>query len=141
MKYKKKGFTLVEMLVVIAIIAILAAIAFGAFSSVQKNSRDTKRKSNLSTLQSALEQYHADQNYYPASLDLSTVTAIVGIGATYLGTIPKDPQGGGSYAYQCTNNAGACSRYSLCAKMENSANATTLTSCDSNSYNYEVKVP
>lgn len=64
-KQNLRGFTLVELLVTITILAILATISISIFFNLQKNSRDTKRKSDLATIQSALEQYHADQGFYP----------------------------------------------------------------------------
>lgn len=138
-----KGFTLVELLVTISIIAILAAIAISTYATLQKNGRDTKRKSDLAVIQSALEQYHADQNNYP-------VTGNVGIGLalkspdgtkTYLAKIPADPTANPNYIYMalltsCTN----CISYSLCAKMENTNNASSLTNCASPA-NYEVRAP
>ncbi|MBI3486384.1 type II secretion system protein [Candidatus Daviesbacteria bacterium] len=50
-----KGFTLVELLVVIAIIAILATVGLVIFSGQQKNARDSKRKSDIDAIATALE--------------------------------------------------------------------------------------
>lgn len=52
---KKSGFTLIELLVVIAIIAILATIGFASFVAVQKNARDTKRRTEIDSIAKALE--------------------------------------------------------------------------------------
>lgn len=54
---KKNGFTLIELLVVMAIIGILAALSLTSFSTAQKNSRDTRRKSDLAQYRNALEAY------------------------------------------------------------------------------------
>lgn len=62
---KKSGFTLIELLIAITIIAVLAAIGFVAYTGVLKSGRDSKRQSDLRSIQSALEQYHSDQGYYP----------------------------------------------------------------------------
>ncbi len=57
-KFKnKKGFTLIEMLVVVSLIGILAALALVSFGASQKQARDTNRKSDLKQYQTALEMY------------------------------------------------------------------------------------
>ena len=53
----KKGFTLIEMLVVISLIGILAALALVSFTSSQKQARDVMRKSDLKQYQTVLESY------------------------------------------------------------------------------------
>lgn len=60
-----KGFTLVELLVTISILAILTTIALIYYLGTQSRARDARRKSDLTTIQATLEQYHADQSYYP----------------------------------------------------------------------------
>ena len=64
-KKKNKGFTLIELLVVIAIIGILAAIGLSALTSARAKARDSKRKSDLREVSTALELYYADNGYYP----------------------------------------------------------------------------
>lgn len=64
----KKGFTLVEMLIVIAIIAILASVALVSVAGVRKSARDTKRVSDISKLQQQLEVYYSQNGAYPADL-------------------------------------------------------------------------
>lgn len=61
----RKGFTLVELLVTISIIGILSAIGLVLYSTVLKQSRDSKRQSDLKSIQLALEQYSNDQGFYP----------------------------------------------------------------------------
>ncbi len=64
MKKGAKGFTLVELLVVVAIIGILAAIAIPQFSSYRKKAYDSTAKSDLRNLVSAEEAYYADNQVY-----------------------------------------------------------------------------
>jgi prepilin-type N-terminal cleavage/methylation domain-containing protein len=63
----RNGFTLLELLVVLAIIAILIAIGVAAFSAAQLRARDAQRKSDLKTIASALENYYAVNKLYPKS--------------------------------------------------------------------------
>lgn len=62
---RRRGFTLVEMLVVIAIIVVLMAILFPVFSTVRRKARATKCMSNMHLLAMAVKQYKADHEKYP----------------------------------------------------------------------------
>ena len=62
-----KGFTLMELLIVIAILGILVAMGLTSFMSAQKKSRDTKRKNDLRQITIAMEAYFNDKGTYPAS--------------------------------------------------------------------------
>lgn len=64
----KKGFTLVELLTVIAIIAILAAIIFPVFGTAREQARRGACASNLKQIFQALEQYKLDEGAYPPAL-------------------------------------------------------------------------
>lgn len=65
--YPSKGFTLVELLIVIAIIGVLSAILMANFVGVRQRARDAQRKTDLRQIQSALELYRADIGSYPIS--------------------------------------------------------------------------
>lgn len=67
MKKIRKGFTIVELLVVLAIIGILATIAIINYSSAQKRARDTQRQADLEKIAQALEMYRAETKSYPPS--------------------------------------------------------------------------
>ena len=64
----RKGFTLVELLVVISIIGILSAIAIPKFSDATKSARGAKILADLRTLDSAIQIYNASAGTYPAAL-------------------------------------------------------------------------
>lgn len=134
-----KGFTLIELMVTITIIAILMSIAVTAYMSFQKNARDARRKSDLATIQSALEQYHADQLNYPISDDIVTGFSLMspdGI-RNYLNKIPGDPNGSPQYSYYpmtsggslCTNSSSICTKYCLYAQVEESSNSNVIEAC------------
>lgn len=61
------GFTLLEILVVMVIIGILSTIGLRSFSSSQVKARDSRRKSDLHNIRSALEVYYNDKGQYPAA--------------------------------------------------------------------------
>lgn len=139
---KEKGFTLVELLVVISIITALSAIAIVVFTNINKNARDAKRQSDLKTIQSGLEQYHADQGVYPATLPAVGNSLTDGGSRIYLNKIPGDPIGSQPYLYRalpagCTT---ACSSYCLYGKMENTSSLLSICA-DQSGYNYEVSAP
>lgn len=110
-----KGFTLVELLITISIIAVLAAVGLVVYTSVMKQGRDAKRQSDLRTIQSALEQYYADNfSYPPASLPAPpNPLKSPDNSKTYLNQMPSDPTSSRSYYY-----ARAGTSYELCAALE-----------------------
>jgi type IV pilus assembly protein PilA len=71
--HTKKGFTLIELMIVVAIIGILAAIAIPNFLRFQAKSKQAEAKTNLGALGTSAESYRAEKDTYRASLwtDLS----------------------------------------------------------------------
>lgn len=65
MKLNKKGFSLIELMVVIAIIWILATAGISMYGTYQAKARDTKRVSNLNSLTIWLQGYYTDKSEYP----------------------------------------------------------------------------
>ena len=61
----QKGFTIVELLIVIVVIAILAAISIVAYTGVQENARNTQRLSNAQTVIDAANAYNAENGAFP----------------------------------------------------------------------------
>jgi prepilin-type N-terminal cleavage/methylation domain-containing protein len=67
----QKGFTLVEMVIVIAVIGILMGLVFNGTQSIQANARDTKRIADLKKVQTYLELYYNKCNHYPGTATCS----------------------------------------------------------------------
>lgn len=115
----RKGFTLIELMVVVAIIGILSAIVVSNFASARAQSRDAKRLSDVSQLQLALEHYFDINNSYPAAL--SQLTA--GGTTEYINTVPTDSNGA-SYTYVAfgttAGGGGSCVAYHLGGSFERS---------------------
>lgn len=110
LKSAQKGFSLVEIMVVISIIALLSIVSIGTLTTIQKNNRDAKRQSDLRLIQGALQQFYSDRNHYPNDLAtvLSAGTALTDCSGepvgcvtskTYLSQVPKDPQSGTTTPY------------------------------------------
>lgn len=64
---KAKGFTLVELLIVIVVIGILAAISIVAYNGVTQKARDDERASNARNVINAIASYHAENGQYPTN--------------------------------------------------------------------------
>lgn len=116
----RKAFTLVELMVVITVIAILMTIAIVSFTRIQKQARDTKRKADVRTLQTALQAYFTEFQAYPI-MTTSTIatTALTSLTPTYIPTIPTAPLGSAgintSYMYISSTTGFT---YSLCTSLE-----------------------
>lgn len=71
---RQRGFTIVELLIVIVVIGILAAITIVAYNGVQAKARDTERTSDIKQLQQSLELFYAQNSYYPSVNDVRSST-------------------------------------------------------------------
>jgi general secretion pathway protein G len=83
-QHGSKGFTLLELLVVMTIIGILAAIAVPALRDSPQRAREATLREDLFTLRSVIDQYHGDKGVFPADLQVL-------VSEGYLRKIPVDP--------------------------------------------------
>jgi type II secretion system protein G len=112
MKKDNKGFTLVELMVVLLILGILVAIAaMPIYNKTQENAQKKACQSNLRTLDGAAAQYHAATGAYPNATDYNGLTNLEGnefVGEEgYIKELPTCP-GGGVYNYDATNGKFSC---------------------------------
>jgi len=91
MNYRQRGFTIVELLIVIVVIAVLAIVSVVAFNGIQERARLSAHKSNLSSIAKAIEMYYADNNAYPGAAASGCVTWVASpsTGALYTGLVPS----------------------------------------------------
>ncbi|MEO9280215.1 prepilin-type N-terminal cleavage/methylation domain-containing protein [Acinetobacter sp. WA-87] len=81
---KKNGFTIVELLVVLAIIALLLSIVVPRYIDKIDESKEVTLRQNLSSLRHSIDKFYADKGYYPEKLnDL--------VEKRYLREVPVDP--------------------------------------------------
>lgn len=81
---RERGFTLIELMVVIAIILVLIGMAAGRYEQSVVRAREAALKQSLQTMRSAIQQYTLDKQMAPTSLDDL-------VAAGYLTSIPEDP--------------------------------------------------
>ena len=80
----KLGFTLVELMVVLAVIALLIAVVVPDYIGRVKRAEEAVLQENLAVMRDALDKHYADAGRYPASLEEL-------VAKRYLRSIPKDP--------------------------------------------------
>ena len=142
MKKHLTGFTIVELLVVIVVIGILALLVITTYSGIQQKARNSKRQTDVQSIQTQLEAFFSQNGYYPSLADVNS--------STWLGNNMKsldqnalvDPSNptqskvliaspaAKSYAYAVTDASGAscestdtnCAKYDLTATFEGTVN-------------------
>jgi len=134
MKNNKKGFTLIEMLIVVAIIGILSALILVGLSSFRTRGRDARRIADVKQVQNGLEIYYTKNLKYPTVTsgspasrwtELTTALTGAGIGLTQ---VPKDPlEPDSSYDYKDGNNQ---QNYVIAVTLEDGTNTNLKNDID-----------
>lgn len=153
-KIRRKGFTLVELLVVIVVLGILVSISVVAYNGTQGRARDSRRQNDISEIAKALEVYYAVNHDYPTSggatattntwtttADASWASFVTALKPFMDNNVPSDPTStpganiltpsGYNYAYFSNNSTATCGAgtnqmYMLVYRLETASQVNTL---------------
>ncbi len=124
----RKGFTLIEILIVVAIIGVLSSVVLVGLRPAQQRGRDTRRIADLKEVQNALELYYQKCGFYPGnadctgtagSNDYASLSAVLTSASIGVKTLPKEPNTSKTYFY---SQQGGGSGYVLGATLEDAGN-------------------
>src|SRR5262249_27195549 len=139
LKKRNQGFTIVELLIVIVVIGILALLVITTYSGIQAKARNSKRSSDIATIQTQLEAFFQNSGYYPSLADMNSASwlttnmksldqgALVDpSNATQSKTLVNSGSPSKQYGYQVTDSSGGscettdtnCAKYTLTATYE-----------------------
>lgn len=93
------GFTLVELLIVLAIVGILLTVAVSSYQLARVRSRDGKRATDLSQISIALALYEGKYHQFPADIYAPSGATPPGLAPEFMNLVPRDLLGGTPYAY------------------------------------------
>ena len=111
-----KGFSFIELIVVVTIIAVMSVIGVISFGGVNRRSRDSRRISDLEKMRISLEMIRQVGRTYPASS--------AALAPNYIQTLPVDPKTKASYTYAQLSGG---YQYTIVAILEDAASAETGT--------------
>jgi len=124
---RASGFTLMEMMIVMALIVILAGIGMTVYGSSVQRSKEAVLKEDLFRMRDAIDQYYADKNKYPGSLeDL--------VSEKYLRAVPVDPFTASADSWQTTTAEPDPGNPSLESGISNVKSGSEQTGLDGTRY-------
>jgi prepilin-type N-terminal cleavage/methylation domain-containing protein len=122
-KNNKKGFTILELLVVVAIIGLLSAVVLAALNSSRSKGRDAKRIEEIRQVINALELSYNTTGKYPSRAQFENPIKAQNPLSPYLWPIPKDPKTNLFYNYTGlragVQSSTPCTGYHIGVSLEN----------------------
>lgn len=139
---ENKGFTIVELLIVIVVIGILALLVITTYSGIQAKARNSKRQTDIQSVQTQLEAFFSQNGYYPSLADMNSSSWLTSNMKSLDQNALIDPSNPSSsktlassptakqYSYQVTDSSGnscesddtTCAKYTLTAEYEGTVN-------------------
>jgi len=138
---KEKGFTLIEMLIVVAIIGLLASVVLVGLGSFRSRGRDARRVADLRGVQNSLELYYLKNNNYPEANSWSDLrSALIGaaIGITIVPNDPFSDSANQSYSYGYSSDKQG---YVLGATLEDAGSSSLKDDIDTTVYGVNCADP
>lgn len=108
-QHKDKGFTIIEVVLVLAIAGLIFLMVFIALPALQRGQRDTQRKNDVSRINTQISNYQSsNRGDIPSATQMTAtttgfVTKYLGGGGSQAGSEYKDPKGGTGYTITTTN--------------------------------------
>src|SRR5262245_47674239 len=118
LKRDSKGFTLNELLIVVAIIGIIAAIAIPNLLNAIDRGKQKRTMADMRSIGTAIESYAVDNNVYPATTAIATLKTIVETGA-YMKNMPQQDGWSHNFVVDSTTTA-----YTLSSTGKDTTNAS-----------------
>ena len=122
-KFHKSGFTLIEMLIVVAIVGILSSVVLVGLGPVQRRGRDARRISDIRQVQTGLELYYGKYGEYPDAADWEGLRQTLMNASIGVSNVPDDPNG--SYEYVTDGTS-----YILGARLDDGENPALKSDID-----------
>jgi prepilin-type N-terminal cleavage/methylation domain-containing protein len=108
-----RGFTMIELLVVVTIMILLTMIGLVSYQSAMRKARNGKRAADIETVRSALVMYRSDNTQYPST---NSFSAMIGLVSDYMSTSTiEDPKNVAPHVYTYTS---AGPTFTLCYTTE-----------------------
>lgn len=127
----RKGFTLVELLIVMAVIAILIGIAIPSFRGMQQEANKTKAEGDVRVIKIAVESYYKNNGVYPAVANYQTT--LLAASPKILETNLYDPFGATStttYTYALSTDTPTTAKYYVIYSIGPASTGTAAVAAD-----------